>query len=160
MIAETLLEKLGEWQPAGEGRPSADIPLPECGWTIHLRADRVDTVGSVLTEIHAVRDTPVPDDPAATEARARTVAGRVTGLLESLRFVEVDRDRNIALLRSEAPKARGNDVRYYEVRFDGVNRVTVQRFTASKQSPAHREAQAFTLTHEALAHLVEDLVRD
>jgi hypothetical protein len=159
-LAETLLEKLSEWRPAGEDRPSASFSLPEHGWTVRLDAERVDTVGCVLNEIEAVRDVAVADDAKAIEAHARQVAGRVTGLLESLRLVEVDRARNIALLRSDEPKAKGDDVRYYEVRFQGLNRVSVQRFTASKHSPARREAMTFALTHEVVAHLVEDLVRE
>ena len=159
-LAETLLEKLGDWPPSEEGRPNAVFPLPEYGWTIHLIAERVDTIGCVLTQIDAVRDNPLPNDAAAIEAHARAVAGRVTGLLESLRLVEVDRTRHIALLRSDAPKTKGDDVRFYEVCFDGLNRATVQRFAARKQSPARREQLAFTLTHEVLAHLVDDLVRE
>ncbi len=159
-LAETLLEKLGDWRPAEEGRPNTVLPLPEHGWTVRLGAERVDTVGCLLHEIDVVRDDPHPNDVAALEAHARRVAGRVTGLLESLRLVEVDRARNIAILRSDAPKTKGDDVRYYEVRFDGLNRVTVQRFAASRQSPARRETLAFALTHEVLANLVEDLVRE
>ena len=57
-----------------------------------------------------------------------------------------------------AQGSRGSDALYYEVRFSGLNRVTVQRFKATKQSPAHREPVAFILTHEVLAKLVDDLV--
>jgi hypothetical protein len=80
--------------------------------------------------------------------------------LEPLRLVEIDRGRHVALLRSDAPAAKGDAVQYYEVRFAGRNQVTVERFKASKAGPAGREAVPFSLTHEALAKLVDDLVSE
>lgn len=159
-LAETLLQKLSDWRPVEEGRRTETFPLPAHGWTVRVAADRVDTVGCVLNEVEAVRDTPVADVAAAVEAHARQAAERVTGLLEPLRLVEVDRARNIALLRSDAPKTKGDEVRYYEVRFHGLNRVHVQRFAATRQTPGRREPIAFALTHEVLAGLVDDLVRE
>ena len=160
-LAEALLEKLADWRPAGEGRHSASIALPDHGWTVGLTADRTDSVGCRLTQVDATRNNPVaPDDDMALEAHARKAAGRVTGLLEPLRVVEVDRGRHVALLRSDAPPSKGDSVQYYEVQFTGQNRVTVERFKANKSGPAGREAIPFTLTHEALAKLVDDLVRE
>ena len=159
-LAETLLGKLADWRPAGEGRQSVAIALPEHGWTVGLTADRADSVGCRLTQVEAARAEPVADDDAALEAHARRAAGRVTGLLEPLRLVEIDRGRHVALLRSDAPAARGDAVQYYEVKFAGRNRVTVERFKANKTGPAGREAVPFALTHESLAKLVDDLVRE
>lgn len=159
-LAEALLEKLADWRPAGEGRQSAAIALPEHGWTVNLTADRADSVGCRLTQLDAARTEPVADDDAALEAQTRRAAGRVTGLLEPLRLVEIDRGRHVALLRSDAPATKGDSVQYYEVQFAGRNRVTVGRFKASKAGPAGREAIPFSLTHEALAKLVDDLVRE
>jgi hypothetical protein len=159
-LAETLLPKLADWRPAGEGRHAVSLALPEHGWTVGLTADRADSVGCRLTQIEATRAEPVADDDAALEAHARRAAGRVTGLLEPLRLVEIDRGRHVALLRSDAPPAKGDAVQYYEVKFAGRNRVTVERFKASKAGPAGREPIPFSLTHEALAKLADDLVRE
>lgn len=159
-LAETLLPKLADWRPAGEGRHAVRLALPEHGWTVGLTADRADSVGCRLTQVEATRAEPVADDDAALEAHARRAAGRVTGLLEPLRLVEIDRGRHVALLRSDAPPAKGDTVQYYEVRFAGRNRVTAERFKASKAGPAGRESIPFSLTHEALAKLVDDLVRE
>jgi hypothetical protein len=84
----------------------------------------------------------------------------VTGLLEPLRLLEVDRINHIAVLRSDSPPVKGDSVLYYEVRLEARNRATVQRYKAAKGSPAHKERVAFALTHEALAKLVDDLVRE
>ena len=159
-LAEALLEKLADWRPAGEGRASASIALPDHGWTVGLTAERADTVGCRLTQVDATRAAPVADNDAALEAHARKAAGRVTGLMEPLRLVEVDRGQHVAVLRSDAPPVKGDAVQYYEVRFAGRNRVTVERFKANKSGKAGREAIPFALTHEALAKLVDDLVRD
>jgi hypothetical protein len=136
------------------------LGLPEHGWTVGLTADRADSVGCRLTQVEATRTAPVPDDADALEAHARKAAGRVTGLLEPLRLVEIDRGRHVALLRSEAPAAKGEAVQYYEVRFAGRNGVTVERFKANTTGRAGREAIPFALTHESLAKLVDDLVRE
>jgi hypothetical protein len=159
-LAETLLPKLADWRPAGEGRHAAAIALPDHGWTVHLSAEQVDTLGCRLRLIELTRDQPLPDDAAALEAHARKAPGRATGLLEPLRVVEMDTPRQTVLVRSDGPKLKGDTVAYYEVRFVGRNRVTVERFQATKASPARREAVPFALTHEGLAKLVEDLVRD
>jgi hypothetical protein len=159
-LAETLQQKLSEWRPAGKDRPSTIVELPEYGWSVRFAATKVDTLGSALAEIEAVRATAIADDATALEAHARKVAGRVTGLLEPLRLIEVDRNRNIAILRSDAPRTRGSDVLFYEVCFTGLNRVSVRRFTATKLSPAHREPVEYVLTHEVVGKLVDDLVRD
>jgi hypothetical protein len=159
-LAETLLPKLGDWRPAGEGRHATAIALPDHGWTVHLTAERVDSLGSRLNQVELTRDIPVAEDTALLEAHARRAAGRVTGLLEPLRVVEVDAGRNTVLLRSDGPQKKADTVSYHEVRFLGRNRVTIERFQAAKGSPAKRSAVAFTLTHEGLAKLVDDLVRE
>ena len=159
-LAEALQEKLANWQSSGEGRHVTDLRLPEYGWTVQVTAERVDSVGCVLRRLDVRRDAPLPDNAAELESHARTVAKRVTGLLEALRVVETDRTRNIAMLRSDVPSATGDAALYYEVVMTGRNHVSVQRFQASKLSPAKKEAIAFALTHEVIAKLVNDLVRD
>jgi hypothetical protein len=157
-LAEPLLEKLDKWRSAGDGRQSATFSLPDAGWDVTLTADRIDSVGSLLTRIEASRINPVAEDAKLLEAHARAAASRATGLLEPLRLVEVDRVGNVALLRSGLPAARGESVLFYEVRFEGRNRLSVERIRANKAAPAGREPIPFALTNEALAKLVSDLI--
>lgn len=157
-LAAPLLEKLDKWRPSGEGRQSATFPMPEAGWEVTLTADRVDSVGSLLTRIEATRTSPVAEDAKLLEAHARAVAGKATGLLEPLRLIEVDRVGHVALLRSDRPPVRGDSVLFYEVRFQGRNHVTVERIRAATAAPAGREPVPFALTNEALAKLVSDLI--
>src|SRR4051794_33907364 len=105
-LAAPLLEKLDKWRPSGPGRHSATFALPEAGWDVALTADRVDSVGSLLTRIEAARTAPVSEDAKLLEAHAQAVAAQATGLLEPLRLVEMDRVGNVALLRSGTPSRR------------------------------------------------------
>lgn len=159
-LAEALLEKLADWRPAGEGRQSGSFALPDHGWNVGVTAERADSVGCRLTAVEAARATSMAEDNDALEAHARKAAGRVTGLMEPLRLVEVDRGQHVAVLRSDAPPVKGDAVHYYEVKFTGRSRVTVERFKANKAGKAGREVIPFALTHEALAKLVDDLVRE
>ena len=99
-------------------------------------------------------------DGNALAAWAHRTAERVTGLLESLKVVEVDPIRNEALLRSDLPSWQGDDVAYYEVILNGAGRASVQRFRGSRQPGPRRDQILFSLTREALAKLAGDLVRD
>lgn len=159
-LRETLLPRLAEWVPVGEDRPSESFPLPEHGWTARLTAERVDTVGCRILELQLTRDNPVAENAEALTAQAKAAASRVSGLMEPLRLIEVDGVSQVAMLRSEGPPSNGDFVQYYEVRFQGRNLIRVERIKASKNPPASREAIAFALTHEVIAKLVEDLVRE
>lgn len=157
-LAEALQARLAEGLPADAGKTA--LPLPDHGWTVEVDADRVESLGCRLNGLAVVRAEPRADDDAAVEAAARRAASRVTGLMEPLRFIEIDRLRHVALVRSDAPPTKGNDVHFYEVRFEGMNRIAVTRQQAAKSSPAAKRAVPFTLTHEAIAKLVDDLTRE
>jgi len=152
-LSETDLAKVADWQP-GEGRQTLAVTDEASSWTASITTDRRDAVGCVLWEVALQSAAPAA---GTLDAWADAIAGRVTGLLESLRVHEVDAARNEALLRSDGPSARGDDVYYYEVLLQGTARATLRRFRASRQPTGSRKQVAFTLTNEALARLVEDL---
>src|SRR5690349_1116460 len=113
-LAETLQGKLASWRPAGEGRHSWSESFPEAGWAVGLAADRTDTVGCLAWELTLTRTGAAPA-VLTLKGWADGIAGRVSGLLEDLKVVEVDDTRHEALLRSDGPSVRGDDVLYYEV---------------------------------------------
>jgi hypothetical protein len=152
-LSETVLAKVADWQP-GEGRQTLAVTDEASGWTAAITTDRRDKVGCVLSEVALKAGTAAP---TSLESWAKTIACRVTGLLEPLRIHEVDAARNEALLRSDGPSARGADVYYYEVLVEGTARATLRRFRASRQHTGSRKQVAFALTNEVLARLVEDL---
>jgi hypothetical protein len=151
-IDETLQQKLADWRPDSSGdRLSVDHPAS--GWQISVSADQVDTLGCRLNEINLSRTRPL-DNPGSLVDQANRIAGRVTGLLEPLRLVEIDQPHGVAQLRSNVPAQRGEDKAYYEVlrHTDGATQVNRYQASAGK-----RQAVPFNLTHEALGKLVGDL---
>ena len=121
-LPESLLPKLSEWHPAGDGRHSLSVTAPEAGWTVHLTADKADTLSCLVWELTLSRTVDAPRRVDAPKAWAEGVAGGVTGLLEPLKLLEVDDGCGEALLRSESPAKKGERVAYYEVRLFGLNR--------------------------------------
>ncbi len=149
-----LLEKLAKWRPDND-RATLDVADAESGWSAAVTAECVDVVGCRLWEVGLRRSGEAM--PVDVQARAERVCQRVTGLLEPLSLVEVDRTRNVAQLRSEQPGQRGEERFYYEVLLDGDGGSTVRRYQAPRSDTPRRQQVAFTLTHEALAKLVGDL---
>src|SRR6516162_347098 len=105
-LEEAVLEKLAEWKPPS-GRQTLNLPDRGSGWAVAVTADRHDELGSLVWEL-TLRRVRTPAAGAGTLADwAHGAAERVTGLLEPLRVVEIDPQRNEALLRSEEPGKRG-----------------------------------------------------
>lgn len=154
-LTESLLPKLSEWRPAGDGRHSWGGSFPTAGWTVQLTADKTDSLSCLVWELALAR---TGDAPAGFTLRAwaEGVAQRVAGLLEPLKLIEVDETRGEALLRSAAPAKKGDRVAYYEVRLHALGRADVRRFSASR-TESNREQIAFALTHEVVAKLVGDI---
>jgi hypothetical protein len=154
-LASTLLEKLADWRPGGRQQ----LIVPGDPWTAALTADRSDQLGCLLWELSLRRAAPA--NPARPlQGWAESVAGRVTGLLEPLKVVEVDSLRDEALLRSEEPTPRGDKLFYYELLLRGRGEALLRRYHGSHNGQARREQVAFALTHEALAKLVTDLTAE
>lgn len=157
-LDETVLQKLANWQSARGSRQILAVPDEGSGWAVSLTVDRHDELSSALWEVDLQRVAPRRDD-VTLESWAKDVAGRVTGLLEPLRVLEIDAQRNEALLRSNEPTRRSKDLFYYEVLLKGTRAASMRRYQGSPGG-GHREQVAFVLTHEALAKLISDLAAD
>ncbi len=157
-LDETVLRKLAEWHPPRGCRQTLAVPDEGSGWAVALTIERHDELSSALWEISLQR---VAAAKVATRLPdwANRVAGRVTGLLEPLRVLEVDVQRDEALLRSNEPARRSDELFYYEVLLKGTRRAAVIRYQATPEG-GRREQIPFTLTHEALAKFVADLAAD
>jgi hypothetical protein len=155
-VDEILLQKLVKWRPESS-RPVLEVADPDNGWTVRLTAECVEQVGSRLNELVLLRLTPLT--AVDLSARAQVIANQVTGLLEPLRLIEVDNNSKTALLRSQTPNQRGDNLFYYEVQLQADGGCTLRRFQAARQAGVRRQQVAFTLTHEALAKIVTDLTR-
>jgi hypothetical protein len=150
---EAVLGKLADWRPP-EGRQSLTIAGGAGVWATTVTVDRADQLGCLVWELSLRKGAPVA---LPLDRWARLVADRVTGLLESLKIVEIDASRGEALLRSESPVTRDEQVSYYEVMLNKAGSAVLQRLTAPRTGPGKREQIAFALTHEAVAKLAFDL---
>jgi hypothetical protein len=152
-INELVLAKLAEWRP-DTGRQTLVVSAPPNN-IVSVTADRSDVVGAQLWEVTFRR--PLTLDAAGLKTWGENLAGRATGLLEPLRLLEVDAERKTALLRSQTPTQRGEDLLYYEVLLQGEGRADVRRYQASQKPEVRRQQIAYTLTHETLAKLISDI---
>ncbi len=147
--AETLLQRLSELPAA----PGPHALTTAGGAAVTLDAERFDTIAGVYRGV-TVAGPPVE----SVGAWAAGVAGRVRGLLEDLKVIEVDTTRDAAVLRSAEPAVSGGVRRYYEVQLDGNGTASVNRYQADRDAGTPREAIGFALTHEVTARLVEDIL--
>ena len=154
-LTESLLPKLSEWRPAGAGRHSWSAAFPDEGWTVHLTADRADSLSCLAWELTLARTGEAPEG-LTLRTWASAIADRVSGLMEPLKLLEVDDTRGEAILRSDEPTKKGERVSYYEVRLTGLTQAVVRRFTATRTTSG-REQVPFALTHETLAKLAGDV---
>jgi hypothetical protein len=155
-----LLARLAEWRP-GPGRQTLNVPDESSGWAAALTADRCDELGCLVWEMTLRRAAPLAGgDAAALRAWGDRIAARARGLLESLKVVEVDAERDEAILRSDSPAAKGDDRFYYEVHLKGAGVAAVRRYRGSLAGNGKREQVAFALTHETLAKLAGDITAE
>ncbi len=159
-LNETLVARLAEWRP-GRGRQTLNLPDGGAGWAVSLTADRADELGCLVWEMTLRRTEALPGaDAPALRAWGDRIAGRARGLLEMLKVVEVDAERDEAILRSDVPAAKGEDRFYYEVHLQGAGVADLRRYRGSLAATGKREQVAFALTHEALARLAADLAAE
>jgi hypothetical protein len=154
-LTESLLPKLSEWRPAGDGRHSWASAFPAEEWTVGLAADRADSLACLVWELSLSRTAEPPTD-LTLKAWAGAIAGRVSGLSEPLSVYEVDEPRDEAILRSKPPTLKGETLSYFEVRLAGLKSATFRRF-AAERTASGRTQIAFPITHEALAKLAGDI---
>jgi len=150
-FANTLLRKLAEWHP--RKRDTLLVSDEATSWTVALTADRCDSLSCQLWEI-TLRRQPVADAPDL-KAWAGRCAEQLRGLPNGLSVLEVDTLRQEALLRSEKPFAREEQVLYFEAHLYGTKSVTIRRFQAPTHTSAKREQVPFVLSHEMIAGLLE-----
>jgi hypothetical protein len=150
-LENTLLQKLSRWRfPAGTRQT---LDAADAGWSVTVDAECADTVGCRVWEVSLSRPVPLTDD---VQERAGRVAQRVTGLLEPLKLLELDAAKGTALLRSATPKSTADGLAYYEILLKAGGSANVRRYE-SERAGGKRKQVGYTLTHEALAKLADDL---
>ncbi len=153
MASANLMEKLSDLKTASG--PSL-IELP--GWTLNLENVQADSL-SCRAQSLTLRSNRYEDNLSNAQVKvwANSIAQKVTGLLEPLRVLEVDETVATALLRSDKPSAKSDEVMYYEVILKAERTATLQRYRGYTQATKPRVQIPFTVTHEVLAKFVEDV---
>lgn len=152
-LGETLHRSLSEWAAAPDGGERSAVGG---GWAATVSAEKVDTLGARLTRLDLTRTAPAPDGTTLS-GWANGVAERTTGLLESLKVYEVDASHDTAVLRSDGPTVKGDVAEYYEVVLTGTDKASVARYSADRAAGTPRRQVPFTLTHESIAKLADDV---
>lgn len=156
-LADTLMRKLADWRPGDAPRPVFSLSDPPSGAAVHVAFAQVDRLSGRVWEISATRAQASAAQTPALADWARQTAGRVTGLLEPLQLIELDADLGKAILRSSPPARKDGERFYYEVVLSREGTAEVRRYHGSCRTPG-REQVPFTITHEALAKLIGDIV--
>jgi hypothetical protein len=154
-LTESLLPKLSEWRPAGDGRHSWASAFPAEGWTVGIAADRADSLACLVWELSLSR-TVEPPTGLTLKTWAAAIAGRASGLSEPLSVYEVDEVRDEAILRSKPPTLKADTLSYFEVRLTGLKGAVIRRFAAVRDTSSRTQV-SFAITHEALAKLAGDI---
>jgi hypothetical protein len=154
-LADTLLQKLANLSPAAAVRRTLSFVDSHTSTSVRVEVERLEALGCELWEVGVTRAAHRLQSEGLA-AWAGRVADKVTGLMEPLKLFEVDEHRGQALLRSESPAQKAEDLHYYEVLLHKTGAATLRRYHNTKQ-PGKREQVSFVLTREALAKLVEDL---
>jgi hypothetical protein len=156
-LAEKIQQKLAETIPQ-MGRHDLSVAAEACGWSLHLTMDRRDELGCLVWEL-ALHRTMAAPAKETLHSWAERIVRQATGLLEPLKVIEIDEERNEGLLRSEKPSERKNKISYYEMLLQGTRTATLRRFGASADGTGKREQIAFALTNDGLAKLADDVTR-
>ena len=150
---QELLEKLTDWKPTQPGTNVLRMDLDPAGATVAISAQKQDSLSCLVGEMTV-------SSPAGTGVplaeRASAMAGRLTGLMENIRVIEVDADAEVAVLRSSAPAVRGDAKHYYEVKVTPTD-ANLKRYRTEAGTNT-RESIGYALTHEVLAKVADDLV--
>jgi hypothetical protein len=147
-----LLQRLAETRSNNTPSPLL-VDHDASGWRVQLSFSATDSIGVRLQSLELVRLRPLEMAPAL-EGQARSLAQRITGLLEPLQHLETDASAQVAQLRSVTPERTPQGFRYYEVLRHANGTTRLHRYQANG---GRRESIEFTLTNEALAKLLRDL---
>jgi hypothetical protein len=152
-LADIVRQKVAE-NPPRAGRHA--LLVAAGGWSLNLTLDRKDELGCLVWELVLQRSGASPAEETL-RSWAERIVRQATGLLESLKIIEIDDQRHEGLLRSSAPSQWKGKNSYYELLLQGTSRAWVRRYQADDAGTARRQQVAFALTYDALAKLAGDL---
>jgi hypothetical protein len=135
----------------------------EQGVTVRCDLTQAESVGCMLTHIDLVDERKRSLSMDELVHWAEWICGRVTYLLEPLQIIEVDRRNGIAMIRSKMPRRpserskSADRITYFEMLADRHHHASLRRYQFQRPT-RQRGAVPFSLTHDQMDVLVEDLV--
>jgi len=151
-----LRRKLSE-TPAADERHEIAVTDEASGWSVYLTAERHDKWTTVAWEMTVRRGASAGSHAAsALAAWAQRIVEKATGLLETLRVIEIDSAHDRALIRSAAPTDSDESLAYYEIILQGTPSALIRRYEGS-HTGGKRTQVPFVLTNEVLAKFAGDL---
>jgi hypothetical protein len=156
-LAETIQQKLADKTPQAKRHDFA-VAAAEGAWSLHLTLDRQDELGCLVWELTLVRTGTAPAE-VTLRSWADDIARNAAGLLEPLKVIEIDEQRNEALLRSDTPTLRKGKLCYHELLVQGTRTALLRRYQALADGTGKREQVAFAITNDGVAKLVDGLAR-
>lgn len=157
MRSDLLQLELNAWTTLDGGRQSWSCLVPDTDWTVMLTAEKNDSLATVLWEIAISRDIQTADH-LMLDSWANRVANQLLSLSERLNVVEIDKTLRVALLRSNPAKKRGQFTSYFELYLEGIHRATLRRYAVELVRQPTRMQIPFTITHEAIAEALLEIV--
>lgn len=146
-----VLQKLSELPLVSGPRQRFDLTIPGLA-QVTVDIQTLERLGGELWEVVV---TPERTPVMLLTDHATGLAKRLTGLLESLSFVECDTLRGIAMLRSEQPMKHDQELSYYELLVEQNGKMNLRRY--QNRIGGTRHQVPFVLTREALAKAIADL---
>lgn len=149
----TLLSTLQELKASGAFPQRMLVRDVSVAATVEMDVHQLDRLS---IELSMIRVTPEKSATFKLGERATLLAGKVTGLMETLNVIEIDDSRGEALLRSDVPLAEDTKRLYYELLVQQNGTTTLHRYQGSMVKTSRQEIP-FSLTREALAKLIQDV---
>lgn len=147
ILEEKLAKRLSDWNPS-QGR--SQLALEENGWTIAFTLERRDELSCLLWDVTFTRK----QTTDTLQAWAEQIEKNISAALEPIKILEVDNQRNEAILRSSDLRTLSDASLHYDVFANGTKTATLRRYKTLNAKNAKREQTGFALTTEGFARLI------
>jgi hypothetical protein len=154
MIRDQLQEKLVQLSHDKHVKHQ-DIDLFGSGWNLQIDIERIESLGGSYPSLTLANEA---SSGKSLASWANDIVSKSIGLREPLKVLEIDTNRNRALLRSAVPSVRKDEVSYYELILNGSNEANLKRYAFERNQDRKRSAVPMVLTHEVLENFVSAII--
>lgn len=154
-LQETIQNELTQIGDFGSGQPPQLLSFDVAGGRIECELLALDRLACAFSRLDF--ETPKLAEASTADLRriGKTLADRLTYLLEPLALVEIDPDQGAAQLRSSPPQKENRRSTYYELLAIRGGRLSLMRYEKPAGEP-RRQVPA-NVTREVFQRLAADL---